>query len=121
MAQFLKGEALDATILKTQWSGHVSQMRLRVLRSSYEEVKNDFMVDLIHRFWTLKGLLDFKILGSQASSEMLLIWSYQSKELYDQMLMSGVWAEFQNELSRLCFEQKISIINSIANTYEIIE
>jgi len=96
-------------------------MRLRILRSSYEEVRDEFIVDLIHRFWTLKGLLDFKILGSKSSSEMLLIWSYQSKELYDQMLLSRVWTEFQNELSRLSHEQKISIINSIANTYEIIE
>lgn len=121
MSQFLKRDELNASILKTQWSGHVSQMRLRVLRSSYGEVKDEFLVDMIHRFWTLKGLLDFKILGSKASSEMLLIWSYQSGEDYNQMLSSAVWSDFQNQLSRLIYHQKLNIINSIANTYEIIE
>lgn len=121
MSQFLKEEGIDSSILKTRWSGHVSQMRLRVLKSAYEQVKDDFLVDLIHRFWTLKGLLDFKILGSKSAGEILLIWSYQTKEQYDQMLNSEVWKTFQSELSLLALRQRLQIINSIANTYEVIE
>lgn len=119
MSHFL--EEAEASLLKTQWSGHFSQLRIEVQSGFYHSVKDSFLVEMIHRFWMLKGLIDFKILWSKTSGEILMIWSFQSNEAYNEMLQSEVWNKFQERLNELAFQKKLNVINSIANTYEIIE
>ncbi|WP_420386964.1 hypothetical protein [Roseivirga sp.] len=119
MPHFLEEE--KSMLLKTRWSGHFSQLRIQCRVDCMSEILDDFLQEMIHKFWTLKGLIDFKILSCKSASEVVLFWSFKEEKYYQEMKSSQVWTSFQHELSHLITSGKVQWTNILSNTYEIIE
>ncbi|WP_139135188.1 hypothetical protein [Roseivirga sp. 4D4] len=107
--------------IKTDWRCHLYQLHFTTPSSHYDFLTSDYLPAQLQKFWQAEGLIDLKIMANDNNREILITWTWRSKEEFEFAYHSSVWRHFQENIITWSDQGSIKNLSQLQNTFTIIE